>query len=75
MKNAVADDNKQGCSFTSVIGESIEILILGTFDQAVSFEFAQVVGQLIAGVLLGSEAAGIQDGLMQVGGAGSVDVR
>ena len=60
-EDAVAQDDKHGGGFASIVGEGIDISVVGTFDEAMGFEFTQVVCQLIAGILLGCEVIGIQD--------------
>ena len=74
-QNTVAHDHQHGGGFASVVGQGVDISVIGTFDQAMSSEFAQIVSELVAGVLRGCEVMGLQDGLMEIGGAEAADVR
>ncbi len=73
-KDAVANDNKHGSGFAPVVREGVDISVVRALYEVVGSEFAQVVSQLITSVLLWCQAVCLDDSLMNVGGAGSVEL-
>ena len=58
----------------SPLGEAIGMAVREALDQAVQADFAQVVTDLVEGVVLFLEAALLQDGLTHLGGGPAFEV-
>jgi len=61
-------DEEQG-QFVSFLSETVSVAVGNTFDQAVEAQFAEVIADLVEGVVLGFESTLVQDGVAQLGGS------
>ena len=55
-------DEEQG-QFVSFLSETVSVAVRNTFDQAVEAQFAEVVTDLVEGIVLGFESALVQEGV------------
>ena len=69
----VKQDEHEG-SLDAFVGETVAVAASDPFEQAVGFELAKVVAELGDGVGTDREAEGLEDGLVDVGGAPSVQL-
>ena len=60
-------DEEQG-QFVSLLSETVSLAMRDPFDEAVEAQFAQVITDLVEGVVLWFEAALVQNGVAQLGG-------
>ena len=73
--DALVEQDEHECGFGALVGEAVAVASSDTFEQAVGFHFAKVVPELGDGIGTGGQAEGGEDGLMDVGGPPSVELR
>lgn len=67
--DALVKEDEDGHDFAALVRESIPIVAADPLDEAVGFQFADVVAELGEGVRVGCQPEGLANGLVEVGGA------
>ncbi len=65
--DALVEQDEHECGFDPLIGEAVGIASSDAFEQAMGFQFAQVIAELGEGIGFGGQAERGEDGLIDVG--------
>src|SRR5271165_1122934 len=73
--NALVEEDEHQGGFDSFVAETVNVASTDTFQQAMSFHLSEVIAELGEGVGGSRQAECNQDGLVDVGGTPSIELR